>query len=59
MNDGSKVIFLDIDGPMIPATYLLVDRNASWHRKFPETTIAVIKPHLRQHRGQDRAEHDA
>lgn len=39
----SKVIFLDIDGPMIPASYFLVDNMASWNRRFPETTVAVIK----------------
>lgn len=38
-----KVIFLDIDGPMIPASYFLVDSMASWKRRFPETTIAVLR----------------
>lgn len=38
----NKVVFLDIDGPMIPATMILVDRMASPHRKFPATTVAVI-----------------
>lgn len=37
-----KVIFLDIDGPMIPATMFLINRMASWEREFPATTIAVI-----------------
>ena len=37
-----KVIFLDIDGPMIPATMHLVDRMCSFKRMFPETTVAVI-----------------
>lgn len=38
----TKVIFLDIDGPMIPATMFLVDKMASWHRLFPATTVAVM-----------------
>lgn len=39
---GEKVIFLDIDGPMIPATMFLVDRMASFNRVFPVTTVAVV-----------------
>lgn len=39
----TKVVFLDIDGPMIPASYFLVDNLASWHRRFPSTTVAVIQ----------------
>jgi hypothetical protein len=38
----SKVIFLDIDGPMIPATMFLIDRMCSLNRIFPATTVAVI-----------------
>ena len=38
-----KVVFLDIDGPMIPATCFLYDRMASYERRFPPTTLAVIK----------------
>ncbi|WP_037476811.1 HAD domain-containing protein [Sphingobium sp. ba1] len=37
-----RVIFLDIDGPMIPGTMFLIDRMCSFHRVFPATTIAVI-----------------
>ena len=40
--DPSRVIFLDIDGPMIPATMFLIDRMCSWKRLFPATTIACI-----------------
>lgn len=43
MTETNKVIFLDIDGPMIPASYFLVDSMASWNRRFPTTTVAVIK----------------
>lgn len=43
MEAPTKVIFLDIDGPMIPASYFLVDNMASWKRRFPETTVAVIR----------------
>lgn len=42
-NEVTKVIFLDIDGPMIPATVFLYDKMASWGRRFPPTTIAVVK----------------
>ena len=38
----SKIIFLDIDGPMIPATMFLIDRMCSFKRLFPETTVAAI-----------------
>lgn len=43
MAETNKIIFLDIDGPMIPASYFLVDSMASWKRRFPDTTVAVIK----------------
>lgn len=43
MAETNKVIFLDIDGPTIPASYFLVDNMASWNRRFPDTTVAVIK----------------
>lgn len=39
----NKVIFLDIDGPMIPATMHLIDNMCSWQRRFPETTVAVLE----------------
>jgi len=37
-----KVIFLDIDGPMIPMTSYLNDIQCSIRRRFPEHTIAVL-----------------
>lgn len=37
-----RIIFLDIDGPMIPASYYLVHRDCSHKRKFPETQIALL-----------------
>lgn len=43
IGDGTpRVIFLDIDGPMIPGTMFLIDRMCSFHRVFPATTISVI-----------------
>lgn len=39
---SAKVVFLDIDGPMIPATMYLVDKMASFNRVFPSTTVAVV-----------------
>jgi len=38
----SKVVFVDIDGPMNPATMYLVNPHCSLDRKFPPTTIAVL-----------------
>lgn len=38
----TRILFLDIDGVMIPATQQLLDPNSSWKRNFPQTTIAVI-----------------
>ncbi|UIS25288.1 hypothetical protein [Erythrobacter phage vB_EliS-L02] len=37
-----RILFLDIDGPMIPASYYLVDRSCSHYRRFPETQIALL-----------------
>lgn len=38
----TRIAFLDIDGPMIPSTFVLVDRRAGWERRFPRVTIAVV-----------------
>ena len=37
-----RVVFLDIDGPMIPSTWVLCHPMAAWDRTFPETTIRVM-----------------
>lgn len=42
MGEVTKVVFLDIDGPMIPSTMFLIDRMCSFDRKFPATTIAAL-----------------
>lgn len=42
MGEPDRVVFLDIDGPMIPATMVLIDPGASWKRLFPATTVAVV-----------------
>jgi len=36
-----KIIFLDIDGPMIPSGMFLIHRNASFERQFSPLCIAV------------------
>jgi hypothetical protein len=36
-----NIIFLDIDGPMIPSAMFLIDQNASYGRKFSPICIAV------------------
>lgn len=38
----NMVIFLDIDGPMIPTSMFLVDPHASIKRSMPPTTVAVL-----------------
>lgn len=40
---ADRVIFLDIDGPMIPSHQVLAHPRASWSRIFPDTTVAVLK----------------
>lgn len=39
----NRVVFLDIDGPIIPFSMLLVNRMASHQRIIPEITVAVIR----------------
>lgn len=47
MSEGTmmskRVVFLDIDGPMIPYSMFLVDRMASYNRVFPAITVAVVR----------------
>lgn len=38
-----RLIFLDIDGPVIPNSQFLIDRNASFGRNFAPTCIAAVK----------------
>jgi hypothetical protein len=38
----TRVVILDIDGPMIPTTHVLVEDMAFWDRRFPAGTIAVM-----------------
>jgi hypothetical protein len=37
-----RVVILDIDGPMIPSTWVLCHGMAAWDRIFPETTVKVV-----------------
>lgn len=37
-----RVVILDVDGPMIPSTWVLCHPMAAWDRTFPETTIRVM-----------------
>jgi hypothetical protein len=39
---SERVLFLDIDGPMIPTTMMLGNPMASFERKFPATTIGAV-----------------
>jgi hypothetical protein len=38
-----RVVFLDIDGPMIPFSMMLVDRLAARNRVIPQIPVAVVK----------------
>lgn len=42
MSNPGTVVFLDIDGPMIPGTMYLLDLSCSMRRLVPATTVAVI-----------------
>ena len=37
-----KVLFVDVDGPLIPGTALLMDRGASCERKIPELQVRIL-----------------
>lgn len=37
-----KIIFLDIDGPVIPGSQLLVNKNSSWDRIAQPHIIAIL-----------------
>ena len=43
-----KILFLDIDGPVIPATQAFINRHASWERMFAPQCIAIVKHILDQ-----------
>jgi len=43
MGKPDKIIFLDIDGPMIPATKYLDDRMASFNQNLDERCVMVLK----------------
>jgi len=36
------IVILDVDGPVIPATQVLVDPMSTWDRIVPKTTVAVL-----------------
>lgn len=36
------IVFLDVDGPVIPSTQLLVDPMSAYDRVVPRTTVAVL-----------------
>lgn len=42
MEGRMKVLFVDVDGPLIPATALLMDRGASFKRKIPELQVRIL-----------------
>lgn len=42
MSKPEKIIFLDIDGPMIPNTSFLFDRHASWRQVLDDRCIKVL-----------------
>lgn len=38
----NRIIFLDIDGPMIPSSMYFIDRNASWNRTISPVGVAIV-----------------
>lgn len=38
----NRVVFLDIDGPIIPYSMFLIDRNCSFGRNIPPIPVAVV-----------------
>lgn len=43
MSDVNRVVFLDIDGPIIPYSAFLLDRMCSWQRIIPPIPVAVVR----------------
>lgn len=43
MTMTKRVIFLDIDGPIIPYSMFLLDSMCSFHRVIPPITVAVVR----------------
>jgi hypothetical protein len=39
----SRIVFLDIDGPIIPYSMFLIERMCSWHRVIPAIPVAVVR----------------
>lgn len=37
-----RILFVDVDGPLIPASALLVNRLASFERKIPRTPLVIL-----------------
>lgn len=37
-----KILFVDVDGPLIPASQFLLDRFASMERRIPPLTVAML-----------------
>lgn len=38
----NRIVFLDIDGPIIPFSAFLLDKMCSWHRIIPAIPVAVV-----------------
>lgn len=38
-----RIIFLDIDGPVIPSSQFFVDKHASYSRVFAPSCLAIVK----------------
>ena len=37
-----KILFVDVDGPLIPASQFLIDKFASIERRIPPLTVAIL-----------------
>ena len=43
-----RVLFVDVDGPLIPSGMYLIHKNASYDRHFSPISIAVLKHALKE-----------
>ena len=43
-----RILFVDVDGPLIPSGMYMIHQNASYERKFSPISIAVLKQMLKE-----------
>ena len=45
-DQDDRIIFLDVDGPLVPSYQIILDKNASWDRVFSPSCVAFVKKML-------------